>query len=90
MVAQRIARVAKTRQVLWITHLAAIASMADRHLYLAKESENGQTTTTVRIIEGQDEVAEIARMASGLELSEAALANAREMLEHAAAAKRML
>lgn len=90
MVAQRIARVAKSRQVLCITHLAAIASMADRHLYLAKESENGQTTTTVRIIEGQDEVAEIARMASGLELSEAALANAREMLEHAAAAKRML
>ena len=90
MVAQRIARVAKSRQGLCITHLAAIASMADRHLYLAKESENGQTTTTVRIIEGQDEVAEIARMASGLELSEAALANAREMLEHAAAAKRML
>ncbi|MDO4203566.1 MAG: DNA repair protein RecN [Selenomonadaceae bacterium] len=90
MVALRIAKVAKSRQVLCITHLAAIASMADRHLYLAKESENGQTTTTVRVIDGQEEVAEIARMASGLEMSEAAIANAREMLEHAAAAKKGL
>ena len=90
MVAMRIAKVAKSRQVLCITHLAAIASMADRHLYLAKESENGQTTTSVRIIEGEEEVAEIARMASGLEMSEAAIANAREMLEHAATAKKGL
>lgn len=89
-VAARIARVAKSRQVLCITHLAAIASMADRHLYLAKESEKGQTTTSVRIIDGQEKVEEIARMASGLDMSEAALANAREMLDHAAVEKSKL
>lgn len=90
MVAARIARVAKSRQVLCITHLAAIASMADRHLYLAKASDKGQTTTSVKVIEGQERVEEIARMASGLDMSAAALANAREMLDHAAAEKSRL
>lgn len=90
MVAARIARVAKSRQVLCITHLAAIASMADRHLYLAKASDKGQTTTSVKVIEGSERVEEIARMASGLDMSAAALANAREMLDHAAAEKSRL
>lgn len=90
MVAERIALVAKYKQVLCITHLPQIASMADVHLYIAKHAQEGHTVTEViRLAEAQ-EVNEIARMASGSDVSAASLDNAREMLAHARSRKQHL
>ncbi|MBR2216671.1 MAG: DNA repair protein RecN [Selenomonadaceae bacterium] len=83
MVAERIATVAKYKQVLCITHLPQIACMADVHLYIAKTSQGDKTTTQVARLTESMAVSEIARMASGADATAASLDNAREMLSHA-------
>ena len=80
MVAERIAFVAHYKQVLCITHLPQIACMADEHLYIAKSVKGDVTVTQVEALSADERVREIARMASGDDVTEAALANAREML----------
>ena len=80
MVAERIAFVAHFKQVLCITHLPQIACMADNHLYIAKRVKGDATVTQVTPLSEEERVREIARMASGDDVTEAALANAREML----------
>ena len=83
MVAERIAMVARWRQVLCITHLPQIACMADIHLYIAKQSEGEKTATHVLKLSDAERVSEIARMASGADATAASLDNAREMVLHA-------
>lgn len=83
MVAERIAMAAVGKQVLCITHLPQIACMADNHLYISKSVANNQTSTSVRSLSEGERINEIARMASGANVSSAALDNAREMLAYA-------
>ena len=83
MVAERIAMVAADKQVLCITHLPQIACMADVHLYINKQVIKGKTYTSVRPLTDGERVNEIARMASGVDVSAASLDNAREMLANA-------
>ena len=83
MVADRIALVAHYKQVLCITHLPQIASMADTHLYISKCVKGEATVTQVECLSDEERVREIARMASGDDVTETALANAREMLGNA-------
>ena len=83
MVAERIAMVARWRQVLCITHLPQIACMADVHLYIAKQSEGNTTATHVLQLSETERINEIARMASGADATAASLDNAREMVLHA-------
>ena len=90
MVAECIAAVASRKQVLCITHLPQIACMADGHFYLSKASEKGKTTTNVRRLTATEQVKEIARMASGMDVSAASLDNAREMIHFAATKKKEL
>ena len=78
-VAEAIAKVSRGRQVLCVTHLAQIASMADVHLQISKSELDGRTLTQVRQLDATERVKEIARMASGKE-SAASIKNAREML----------
>lgn len=83
MVAERIAYVAGYKQVLCITHLPQIACMADEHLYISKSVKGDATITQVDLLSEEERMHEIARMASGDDVTEAALANAREMLANA-------
>lgn len=83
MVAERIAMVALHRQVLCITHLPQIACMADEHLYIHKETAEGRTLTEVQLLSEGERINEIARMASGSDITAAALDNAREMVDNA-------
>ncbi|MFC2302114.1 MAG: DNA repair protein RecN, partial [Selenomonas artemidis] len=83
MVAERIAYVAGYKQVLCITHLPQIACMADEHLYISKSVKGDATVTQVESLSEEERMREIARMASGDDVTEAALANAREMLANA-------
>ena len=81
-VAEAIAKVARGRQVLCVTHLAQIAGMADIHLQITKSELNGRTITKVQRLDYEGRVKEIARMASGGE-STISIDNAREMISSA-------
>ena len=83
MVAERIALVAQYKQVLCITYLPQIACMADAHLYISKRTEEGTTATQIRPLSERERISEIARMASGADMTTASLDNAREMVSHA-------
>lgn len=76
--AQVLARLAKTHQVIVVTHLAQVAVMGERH-YLVRKSAGDIPETTLVELDDDERVAEIARMLSG-DTSEASLAHAREML----------
>lgn len=69
-----------SKQVIAITHLASIASMADSQMVVSKTVENGRTYTHLRQVQGDDRVREIARMLSGDE-SDVSLEHARRMLQ---------
>lgn len=85
-VAERIALVAAHKQVLCVTHLPQIACMADVHLYIDKESEDGKTATHVRVLTESERIAELARMTSG-DITSASLEHAQEMVRRAAVKK---
>ena len=71
----------KTKQVIAITHLASIASLADSQMVVTKSVEQGRTFTHLKQVSGDERVREIARMLSGDE-SEVSLEHARRMLFH--------
>lgn len=76
-----LADLAKSRQVIVVTHLAQVAVAAQAHYVVAKsEGEDGVPVSTLRPIEGEERVREVARMLSGDEAG-ASLEHAREMLE---------
>jgi DNA repair protein RecN (Recombination protein N) len=69
------------RQVLAVTHLPQVAACADQHLVVAKQRMDTQTLSTVSHVQGDQRVAEIARMLGGEKLSNTTLAHAQEMLQ---------
>ena len=85
-VGKRLAKLAKTSQVIAVTHLAQVAAFATNHLKVLKGSDGGVTTSTVQRLTGDERVAEMARLLSGLATSESALAHARELLDLAGTA----
>ncbi|MBE0475999.1 MAG: DNA repair protein RecN [Coriobacteriia bacterium] len=77
---RRLAELARSRQVLVVTHLAQVAVYADAHVVVEKSVAGGQVVTVVRPVLGEERVEELARMLSGSD-SDASLAHARELLE---------
>ena len=88
-VAEAIAKVSRGRQVLCITHLPQIASMADFHLRISKSEVAGRTLTKVERLNAEERLKEISRMASGEE-SPVSIKNADEMILSAEKFKRIL
>jgi len=74
-------------QVLCITHLPQIAAYADTHFEIEKRVEGGRTRTTVRALNGDSRVDELARMLGGDAVSEGLRQSAREMIADRAKAK---
>lgn len=68
------------RQVLSITHLPQIAAMGSHHYKVSKEETDNGTISRMTELSQQERVQEIAQMLSGSDVSEAALANAKELL----------
>jgi DNA repair protein RecN (Recombination protein N) len=77
-VADALAEVGATHQVLVITHLPPIAAAAQRHLVVLKREESGSTVTEVEAVHGEDRVEELARMLGGA--GAAARRHAQELL----------
>ena len=80
-VGKKLKALAKTKQVLCITHLPQIASFADHHYLIEKREASGRTKTTVRPLDREDRTEEIARMLSGAKLTETSLKHAEQMLK---------
>jgi len=78
-------QIGRERQVLAVTHLPQVASCADHHFVVSKQSKAGITTSAVEPVNGEARVAEIARMLGGEKLSSTSLAHAQEMLASSAA-----
>jgi len=82
-VGRKLRRLAERDQVLCVTHVPQIAALADRHFLAEKREARGRTVAAVRILEGKERVAEIARMIAGEKVPETALRHARELLSQA-------
>ncbi|MGN6371315.1 MAG: DNA repair protein RecN [Phycisphaerae bacterium] len=83
VIGEKLRALAGVHQVLCITHLPQIASFADRHLTIRKETTGKETVTTVAVMEGESRVKELAEMTTGKEITATAMAQARELLEAA-------
>ena len=89
-VAEKLARLSRTRQVLCVTHLPQLAAMADTHFGVEKGEENGRTLTRVSVLDRAARRREIARLSGGEHPSEAMLSSAEELLSAAESYKRDL
>jgi DNA repair protein RecN (Recombination protein N) len=85
-IGRRLATLAQSAQVIVVTHLAQVAAFANNHLSVVKDSDGIVTESNVRQLDGEDRVAEMARLLSGLPDSESGLTHARELLDMARAA----
>ncbi|MBC8015531.1 MAG: DNA repair protein RecN [Sporomusaceae bacterium] len=83
MVAEKVARVACSRQVLCITHLPQIACMADRHIYIKKQVDGDRTSTIISVLSKEEQLIELTRMISGNDITQIAVDNAMQMLDSA-------
>jgi len=80
-IAEKLAKVGQYRQVLCITHLPQVASMADAHYYIQKQMNDNETTTTVTQLSDEERVVELARMLGGAEVTTKTKEHAREMIQ---------
>lgn len=81
-VARLMLRIGQNTQVLAITHLPQTAAMADYQFKVCKSEQDGETQSSVKLLDMQERKVEIARLLSSGEPSEAALANASELLQN--------
>lgn len=70
------------KQVFCVTHSAQIASLAKNHYKISKSSDGERTSTSVTLLDGDTRVREVARIISGIDLTEASLETARELIEN--------
>ncbi|MGM7701913.1 DNA repair protein RecN [Pseudalkalibacillus sp. Hm43] len=82
-IAEKIQKLSAGSQVLCITHLPQVAAMADRHLYIQKKVKGDRTLTLVKPLPFEEKVKEIARMISGVEITDLTKQHAKEMIQFA-------
>ena len=70
----------RATQLLVVTHLPQIAAKGNHHMQVYKQAEDDRTVTRIQELGSEDRVVEIAQMIGGSQLSESALAHARELL----------
>ena len=81
-VAEKLKSVARSKQVLCVTHLPQLAAMGDTHLLIAKGERDGRTYTTVTPLDLEGRKRELARIIGGASITETTLMSAEEMLKH--------
>ena len=79
-VAEKLRSVAKSKQVLCVTHLPQLAALANTHLLIAKEERNGRTYTSVTPLDLEGRKRELARIIGGENITETTLKSAEEMI----------
>lgn len=78
-VSEKLSVIGTKHQVICISHLPQIVSMADAHFLIAKGVEEGQTTTEIQPLKEEESVLELARLLGGSEITDTTIASAREM-----------
>ena len=80
-VAAELSRVARVRQVICVTHLAQIAAASSGHFLIEKSIKDSRTYTKVKLLCGDERIAEIARIMSGTDITENTLNSAKELID---------
>src|SRR5699024_2644702 len=80
-IAEKMYQISKSTQVLGITHLSQVAAMCDNHLVIQKAERNNRTVTTIKQLDNDDKIHELAKMLTVNELTNAALDHAEKLLE---------
>ena len=80
VVGRLLRRLGQDRQVLCVTHLPQVASQANQHFQVSKQSSNGKTASSIDALDANARVEEIARMLGGLEITATTRTHARELL----------
>lgn len=83
VVAQQLAEVSRKHQVICVTHLPQIASMADNHFLIKKEEKDGHTYTRIQVLDEDSKIQELARLLGGAKVTELTIKHAGEMLNMA-------
>jgi len=80
-VGKKLKMLARSNQVLCVTHLPQIATFADHHYVIEKKAWGGRTRTSIRAIEGEERTEEVARMLSGAKLTDTSRKHAEQMIK---------
>ena len=83
VVGEKFAKIAKTTQIIAVSHLAQIACMSDKEFLIEKKEEGGKTRSYIRPLDQEEQKAEIVRLLGGENGEKAALLHAEELLEKA-------
>lgn len=79
MVSEKLSQIGRTHQVICISHLPQIVSMADTHFLIEKTVEQGATVTQIGQLGEEESVMELARLLGGSQITDTTIAGAREM-----------
>ena len=77
---KKMEKIAKSAQVLAITHLPQVAAMSDHHFYISKKSYDDKTYTIVKSLNEQEKINEVARLLSGDDISDSFIIAAKELI----------
>jgi DNA repair protein RecN (Recombination protein N) len=80
LVGKRLKGLAKTHQVICITHLPQIAVYGDHHYLVEKQQANNVTKTAIKKLQKDERIAELARMMGGIIITDLTIKKAEEML----------
>ncbi len=80
-VGKKLKALARSNQVLCVTHLPQIATFGDHHYVIEKKESAGRTRTTIRAVTGEERTEEVARMLSGAKLTETSRKHAEQMIK---------
>ncbi len=78
----KLSSIARSTQVICVTHSAQIASLADTHFYISKSEVDGRVQTSLKVLDGEARTEEIARILGGINITDAQRAAAREMIDN--------
>jgi DNA repair protein RecN (Recombination protein N) len=84
MVGRRLQELGEKRQVLCVTHLPQVASLASQHFRISKVTDGKATRTGVAVLGKEERIEELARMLGGVEITQKTIDHAAEMLAGAA------
>jgi DNA repair protein RecN (Recombination protein N) len=88
-VGQKLKELSRAQQVLCVTHLPQIAAFADQHFLVEKRERQGNTKTSVRLLNDEERTEEVARMISGAKLTDTSLRHAEQMLKQSRKSSRL-
>lgn len=80
-IAQKIHKIGSNGQVLAISHLPQVIAIADYQFFIEKQSDDTKTVSTVRLLNQEERIEEIAKMLAGADITEAARIQAKELLK---------